>query len=73
MDNGIPGQWQAGHAEVQLAALAPNEPMGVSSAVCRECRDFMSALANFRKAVQFIADPEGVWIFHPNGTIEFIK
>jgi len=33
----------------------------------------MSALANFRKAVQFIADPEGVWIFHPNGTIEFIK
>jgi hypothetical protein len=61
----IPGSYYANHAELQLAVLAPDQPLGVSNNICREgsCPLFYRALAKYRNAIQIIADPEKARIF----------
>lgn len=70
---GQPGRYYSSHAEVQMAALHPNEPIGVSNVMCASCRDFFSALAQYRNDVQIVADPRHVHIFYPDGTIQHVR
>jgi hypothetical protein len=60
-----PGKYYASHAEVQLAALAPNQPIGVSNPVCLECQRFFTQLASFSGETQIVKDPLNLWIFRP--------
>ncbi|MGQ0602473.1 MAG: RHS repeat-associated core domain-containing protein, partial [Anaerolineales bacterium] len=72
-DNGVPGQWHASHAEAQMAALVPDQPVGVSNHMCSTCQKFYSAIANHRGVPQVVADPARVRIFHPGGGITTMK
>lgn len=60
-----PGTYYASHAEVQLASLAPNQPIGVSNPMCTECQRFFSRLATFTGQIQYVKDPIQLWIFKP--------
>ncbi len=72
-DRGIPGRYYASHAEAQSAALAPNQPMGVSNMMCSTCQDFLSVLAQNRNNIQVVADPYVTRIFYPNGRIRTVR
>jgi RHS repeat-associated protein len=71
-DRGLAGRYHASHAETQLAALAPNQAIGVSNAMCTVCQGFFSRLAAHRGEVQVVADPYKVHIFYPNGSYRSI-
>lgn len=72
-DQGVPGRYNASHAEKKLSVLAPDEPIAVSRPMCPDCQDYFQALAKARGKIQVIADPDYVRIFHPDGTIDIIR
>lgn len=61
---GRPGSWRRSHTEVQLVALDPDNyrEVGVSNYVCKECRRFFDALAEYKGKTYYVADPNRV---HP--------
>jgi hypothetical protein len=68
-DNGVPGSYFASHAETQLAALAPNEPIGVSRPMCPHCQKFFTALAAYWNEIQVVVDPQAIRVFFPGGIV----
>ncbi|OPX86541.1 MAG: hypothetical protein A4E53_02974 [Pelotomaculum sp. PtaB.Bin104] len=69
LDQGVPGRYNACHAEKQAAVLAPNKPIAVSEVMCNNCRNFFQALARYTGKPQTVAEPRAVWIFKPDGSI----
>jgi hypothetical protein len=65
---GWPGKFHASHAEKQLAVVSPNDSIAVSQKMCPDCRQFFGRLAEHRQTTQVVSDPQGTWIFRPDGT-----
>lgn len=66
----IPGAGSMSHAEKQAEALE-STAIGVSQDVCKEdCYPYFYALAVIKKTHIVIADPSGVYVFYPNGTVK---
>ncbi len=68
-DQGEVGRYYASHAEKQMAVLKPNEPIGVSKPMCKNCRNFFSQLAIKRGKEQIVSDPNVTRVFHTDGTV----
>jgi hypothetical protein len=67
IDEGIPGQSAASHAE-KLAALAnPGRPLAVDKAMCPDCFAFFQRLAIGRGQTLVVNEPNTRWIFRPDG------
>jgi len=66
---GYPGSYNLSHAEKQLAVIRPNQPIGVSRVMCLHCQQFFQRLANATGRPQIVADPSGIRIFVPQGTV----
>lgn len=66
---GFPGKYNASHAEKQMAVHSPNEPLGVSKPMCKDCQDFFTKHAKYQGQDQVITDPNMTRIFHPDGRI----
>ncbi len=69
-DNGVPGRYHASHAEKQLNALRPGEPIGVSIRMCADCYNYFRLRARSMQRTLVVADPEVTRIFHPDGRVE---
>ncbi len=70
--DGFPGKYQASHAEKQLSILRPDDPIAVSEPMCNDCNGFFQKRAIYRNSPQVVTDPNGTWIFRPDGTVERI-
>jgi uncharacterized Zn-binding protein involved in type VI secretion len=68
-DKDFPGQYNASHAEKQLSILKPNDPIGVSRPMCSDCQSYFSKLSQYRNTEQIVTDPNGTWIFKPDGSV----
>jgi uncharacterized Zn-binding protein involved in type VI secretion len=68
-DKDFPGQYNASHAEKQLSILKPGDPMGSSRPVCSDCQSYLSKFAQHHNVEQVVTDPNGTWIFKPDGTV----
>lgn len=71
-DGDLPGWEFAGRAEIKLATLRPDEPLGVSSPIPPEAKTFFMKLAQFRQEMQVITDPTGTYVFEPGAEPEHI-
>ncbi|MCL1810485.1 MAG: DUF4280 domain-containing protein [Clostridiales bacterium] len=67
-DHGVPGQFNASHAEKQLSCLT-TDPIGVSQEMCEDCQAYFTALAQHEKRQVVIADPCCVRVFNPDGSV----
>jgi hypothetical protein len=65
-DNGIPGQYNASHAEKQLSLLS-NNALGVSKPMCLDCIECFKKLAKKLKVEKVVADPNVTRIFMADG------
>jgi RHS repeat-associated protein len=73
LDNGDPGSYNASHAEMQAAAAQPGEPIGVSKEMCDNCYPAMQQIAQDSGEPQYVTDPSGTTVFHPNGGTTFLN
>jgi len=71
LDNGVPGQHYASHAEKQMAVLDPNKPVRIDLPQCKDCIDFYQKLAMHRNQAQTVIGPDGTRTFLPDGSIRF--
>jgi RHS repeat-associated protein len=71
LDNGVPGQHYASHAERQAAILDPNAPVRVDIPQCSDCQDFFRRLAIHRGQTQVVTGPDGVRTYLPDGSVRF--
>jgi len=56
-------------AEKQMSIISPNDPIGVSKSMCRDCQNYFSKLAQSEGIDQIVTDPKGTLIFHSDGSI----
>jgi hypothetical protein len=56
-------------AEKQMSIISPNDPIGVSKSMCRDCQNYFSKLAQSEGIDQIVTDPKGTWTFHSDGSI----
>ncbi|NER33933.1 MAG: hypothetical protein F6J93_07785 [Oscillatoria sp. SIO1A7] len=70
LDKGVPGRYNASHAEKQLSVAEPNTPIAVSSEMCLDCREYFKTLARYTGKLQVVADPKTTRIFRPDGTVD---
>jgi predicted 2-oxoglutarate/Fe(II)-dependent dioxygenase YbiX len=68
-DDGLEGHFYASHAEKQLNALRPGEPIGVSLPMCSDCYNYFRSRANAMGRPLVVADPLVTRIFYPNGSV----
>ncbi|WP_300602216.1 hypothetical protein [Niabella sp.] len=68
IDNGVPGQASASHAEKQVMTNKPGDPVGVSRPMCSNCREFAQKQADALGQDVVVTDPNGTHIFEPGGT-----
>lgn len=73
LDKGVPGRYNASHAEKQISIIAPDKPIAVSRPMCDDCPKYFTSLARFTDKPQVVSDTEYVRIFYPNGKIEKIR
>ena len=71
-DGDLPGFEFAGRAEIKLATLRPDEPLGVTSPIPQAAKEFFGKLADFRQEMQVITDPTGTYVFEPGAPPEHI-
>ncbi|MET3131329.1 hypothetical protein AAKU55_001591, partial [Oxalobacteraceae bacterium GrIS 1.11] len=70
MDQGIPGQYNASHAEKQTIFNNPNaSQVDVSRAMCTDCQSYYQAEAKAQGRPLVVSDPNGVRTFYPNGDV----
>lgn len=72
-DQGVHGRYNASHAEKQAYEVSPNQPIGVSKPMCRDCRLYFRFLAQHVGELQVISDPNITRIFHSNGSVTIVK
>ena len=68
-DQGVDGQYYASHAERQLSLTAKEPIIGVSRPVCNDCQGYFTKLAQHEGRCWYVTDPDGTWIFYPDGTV----
>ena len=68
-DNGVPGQYYASHAERQESITAKEPAIGVAKELCDDCPGCFSRLAQYEGRCWYVTDPDGTWIFYPDGTV----
>lgn len=68
-DKDFPGQYNASHAEKQMSVVSPDHPIGVSKPMCTDCQNYFSKLSKYNKADQVVTDPDGTWLFKPDGSM----
>ena len=67
---GHPGSYHNSHAEKQVAAQTGGaKPIGVSKAMCLDCQMFFKKLAKHRGKPVVVADPSGIRVFMPDGSV----
>jgi len=68
---GYPGSYNLSHAEKQAAAAAAKGSrwFGVSKPMCLDCQAFFKKLAAYWDDPIVVADPAGIRIFYPDGTV----
>ncbi|NUS64620.1 MAG: RHS repeat protein [Saccharothrix sp.] len=71
LDNGVPGQHYASHAERQAAVLDPNAPVRVDIPQCADCQEFFRRLAVHRGQTQVVTGPDGTRTYLPDGSVNF--
>lgn len=69
LDHDGPGSHTAVHAEQQHAVVHPNEPVGVSRPMCRDCRTAFRHEAAAQGQRQVVTDPDMTRVFHPDGSV----
>ena len=69
---GFDGKYNSSHAEKKLLTEKPNEPIGVSRPMCKDCREFAGKQAVKIEEDVIVADPNGVHIFKKDGGHDFI-
>jgi len=67
--DGWAGKYNSVHAEKQLSFLKPNDPIAVNIAMCPDCQDFFRLNAKYLKQDQIVTDPDGSWLYQPDGTV----
>ena len=68
-DRGVPGRYDASHAETQAYEVAPNQPIGVSKVMCPNCRSYFRYLAQYVKKLQVVSDPDVTRVFFSDGRV----
>ncbi|WP_321857767.1 hypothetical protein [Burkholderia cenocepacia] len=70
MDQGIPGQYSAAHAEKQPIVNSPGAAqVDVSRPMCTDCQAFYKAEAAAQNRPLVASDPNATRIFLPNGNV----
>jgi hypothetical protein len=69
LDQGTKGKHFSSHAEKQMAALKPGEPIAVSRPMCDDCVPWFQKLAQYRQQSQVVADPKVVRVFRADGAV----
>ncbi len=69
-DKNFVGEWNASHAEKQLAVANPGQPISVDKWMCQDCVEFFQKQALNLKQDLFVFDEEGrIWrVFHKDGS-----
>lgn len=67
VDEGVPGQSAASHAEKKAAIENPGRALAVDKAMCDDCFAFFQKLAMSR-GTQVVHEPGQTWVFRPDGT-----
>ena len=68
-DNGVAGSFNASHAERQLSLTAKEPAIGISKDLCKDCQGYFTKLAQHEGRCWYVTDPDGTWIFYPDGTV----
>ena len=71
-DQGVPGKYNASHAEKQLSIIS-DKPIGISQPMCIDCQSYFRKLAVQEGNLYIVADPDIIRIFNPDGTITEIR
>jgi RHS repeat-associated protein len=71
LDNGVPGQSAASHAERQAAVLDPGAPIRVDIPQCADCQEFFGRLAFHHQQTLVVTGPDGTRTYLPDGSMLF--
>lgn len=71
-DQGVPGRYNASHAEKQLSIIS-DKPIGISQPMCTDCQGYFKSLAIGEGKEYVTADPNYIRIFSPDGTVNEIE
>ena len=71
-DQGVPGRYNASHAEKQLSIVSDN-PIGISQPMCLDCQNYFNKLASSEGKTYVTADPHTIRIFEPDDAVTVIK
>jgi Domain of unknown function (DUF4157) len=66
-DQGNEGKYESSHSERQAAAGNSDQHFASSKDLCPQCQSWFSARAVAEGRPQFVADPQGVRVFTPDG------
>ena len=66
-DQGTEGQFESSHSERQAAAGTSDQHFASSKDLCAQCQSWFSNRAVVEGRPQFVADPQGVRVFTPDG------
>jgi type II secretory pathway component PulJ len=67
IDEGIPGQEKASHAEKLAVVENSGQPLAVDRAMCPDCVKFFQSLAKARGSFLVVQEPGLTWVFRPDG------
>jgi hypothetical protein len=65
LDQGVPGQYHASHAEAQQLVAAPAQPIGVDRPMCSTCQKMLQHTANYSDQPLLVRDPDHARLFLP--------
>ena len=69
LDQGVPGRYNGSHAERQKALRATDTSLGISKDMCEDCGGWFRSYAHHTQKTWYVTDPNGTWVFKPDGTI----
>ena len=69
LDQGVPGRYNGSPAERQKALRAIDTSLGISKEMCEDCGGWFRSYAHHTQKTWYVTDPNGTWVFKPDGTI----
>lgn len=70
---GFKGKFNCSHAEKKILCQKPNEIIGVTRNMCRDCKKFCKKQAIKTNKIVVVADPKFIHIFTPDGEEKVIN
>ncbi|WP_253774350.1 RHS repeat-associated core domain-containing protein [Goodfellowiella coeruleoviolacea] len=67
-DGGVPGRYNASHAELQAWNAQPGNPIVVTRPMCNSCQAQFQGFANSSGNNVYVGSPQGIHTFTPGGT-----